>query len=255
MKRILTIACLALAACSQSPISPTATTAGGFDQIIDVDARLNNFNKPVRVWLEPGIYQVDPVSPANGGKFIARHAWAGENEGCDRLGIDCLQGWQWTVIVYSNDVALSPLNRRFHNGKPIVWIPGDASLNMPPPTMFAPRAKPEIAFTFAPHAERFRTHDAGYVLFFDVDRQAYDNLGGISFRLRQVELVGPDSDGDMYADDEDAFPHDPTARIDSDGDGYPDRWVLGQEKSPHKLSLDAFPYDASRHQLITLDIE
>lgn len=257
MRILFLLFCTSLIACGQLPVKETVSQSDGdtFDRIVDVDARFNGFDNPVRIWLEPGIYQVDPVTPAEGGKFIARHAWAGENQGCDRFGIDCLQGWQWTTIVYSADVELAPLNRRFHNGKPIVWIPGDASLDLPAPTAFAPRARPDIAHLFAPKGERFSVSSAGFVLFFDVDRQTYDNLGGISFRLRKVELHGPDSDGDMYADSEDAFPDDPTARLDSDGDGYPDRWGLGQEKSPHKLSLDGFPFDASRHAFSTIDIE
>ncbi len=257
MRLIFTLITMSLLGCASPSPAPqlAAIPPKGFNQIIDVDARRNGFGNPIRVWLEPGIYQVDPMTPDLGGRYTARHAWAGENEGCDRFGIDCLQGWQWTTIVYATDVVLSPLNRRFHNGKPIVWIPGDAIVNMPAPTIFAPRATPELAFAFAPKGERFEVMNAGFVLFFDVDRQTYDNLGGVSFLLSKVTLDGPDSDGDMYADSEDAFPADATARLDSDGDGYPDRWTLGNENMPHTLTIDGFPYDASRHhnQIPTID--
>lgn len=257
MRVLFALITLSLFGCSSPSKAPQLSDASpqAFKQIIDIDARNNGFANPIRVWLEPGIYQVDPITPAQGGKFTARHAWAGENEGCDRFGIDCLQGWQWSTIVYATDVTLSPLNRRFYNGKPIVWIPGDAILNMPAPTIFAPRATPELAHVFAPKGERFQVKNAGFVLFFDVDRQTYDNLGGVSFLLSNVTLDGPDSDGDMYADSEDAFPNDATARLDSDGDGYPDRWTLGQENSPHVLTVDGFPYDATRHQTQILNID
>jgi hypothetical protein len=255
MRFIVVVLIILLTACASKP-APVATKEKAlFDQVINIDARHNGFDSPIRMWLTPGIYQIDPISPLSGGIFTARHAWAGENSGCDRTGMDCLQGWQWTVIVYTENESLAPLNRVYHNGKKIVWVPGPAALNMPPPSMFAPRATADIAFTFAPRGERFRVLKEGFVLFFDVDRQAYDNLGGISFRLHEIQLNGPDSDGDMYADHEDAFPNHASARLDTDQDGYPDRWNLGQANNDHKLSLDGFPYDNTRNHLPVMAME
>jgi len=59
---------------------------------------------------------------------------------------------------------------------------------------------------------------------------------------------GPaDSDGDGIEDVDDAFPDDPAASIDSDGDGRPDKWNPGKNETDStsipKLHLDAFPDD------------
>lgn len=54
-----------------------------------------------------------------------------------------------------------------------------------------------------------------------------------------------DSDADGVLNDEDAFPLDASAAIDSDGDGAPDAWNAGYgpEDSTAGLILDAFPND------------
>jgi hypothetical protein len=56
-----------------------------------------------------------------------------------------------------------------------------------------------------------------------------------------------DADGDAVANDQDAFPLDPAASLDSDGDGYADAWNPGRgpEDSTTGLQLDAFPYDSA----------
>lgn len=61
-----------------------------------------------------------------------------------------------------------------------------------------------------------------------------------------------DTDADMVADDEDAFPNDPAASVDSDGDGYPDRWNPGKSQkdstSSPPLELDEVPFDPDEHK-------
>lgn len=50
-----------------------------------------------------------------------------------------------------------------------------------------------------------------------------------------------DADGDGVADSEDAFPDDPAASIDTDGDGYPDQWnesATGEQIDASLLALD-----------------
>jgi Cu/Ag efflux protein CusF len=42
-----------------------------------------------------------------------------------------------------------------------------------------------------------------------------------------IKGTPPDSDGDGVNDIKDAFPYDPAASVDSDGDGYPDKWNDG----------------------------
>ncbi len=58
-----------------------------------------------------------------------------------------------------------------------------------------------------------------------------------------------DTDGDGYEDEIDAFPDDPAASVDSDGDEYPDYWNYGrtEKDSVTGLHLDAYPNDPNRH--------
>ncbi len=60
-------------------------------------------------------------------------------------------------------------------------------------------------------------------------------------------LPSNDGDGDGVANEFDAFPLDPSASVDSDGDGYPDDWNPGKSKmdSTTELILDSFPFDSA----------
>ncbi len=62
---------------------------------------------------------------------------------------------------------------------------------------------------------------------------------------RTLVVSGVDRDGDGVADGEDAFPDDPAASVDTDGDGYPDAWNEGYDASDATSALwrDAFPSD------------
>ncbi|WP_019026095.1 DUF5011 domain-containing protein [Colwellia piezophila] len=60
-----------------------------------------------------------------------------------------------------------------------------------------------------------------------------------------------DTDGDNVSDEDDAFPADISASIDSDNDGYPDSWNDGKSAvdstSEPVLVIDAFPNDAAAY--------
>lgn len=62
--------------------------------------------------------------------------------------------------------------------------------------------------------------------------------------FRPYEL-DPDGDDDGVLNEDDVYPLDPAASVDSDGDGYPDAWNPGKSEldSTLDLVLDAFPDD------------
>ena len=72
--------------------------------------------------------------------------------------------------------------------------------------------------------------------------------GGVTVQidLAGISVVSDDSDGDGVDDNDDAFPLDPAASVDSDGDGYPDAWNEGataEQIAASSLVIDAFPND------------
>ncbi len=100
----------------------------------------------------------------------------------------------------------------------------------------------------------FATHDAGSGIY-DGNRWSYlpqivPELSGTSFQWAGIPVVDTDSDG--VHDSTDAFPTDPAASVDTDGDGSPDSWNDGysQSDSTTGLVLDAYPDDATRHIVV-----
>ncbi len=82
----------------------------------------------------------------------------------------------------------------------------------------------------------------GFVILNVIDEN--DNINNNS---NNKENNFSDIDNDGISDDNDDFPEDPSASIDSDGDGYPDKWNKGknQKDSTKNLLLDKFPNDPS----------
>lgn len=64
----------------------------------------------------------------------------------------------------------------------------------------------------------------------------------------EPDYLDPDDDNDGISDNDDAFPNDPAASKDSDGDGYPDEWNPGKSEkdSTTGLKLDDYPNDPNK---------
>lgn len=83
---------------------------------------------------------------------------------------------------------------------------------------------------------------------FVTDATAPERSGWASFAFDGVNSNTQntiDSDGDGVGDNQDDFPQDFAASLDTDGDGYPNRWNFGyaQSDSVTGLQLDAYPND------------
>ena len=65
-----------------------------------------------------------------------------------------------------------------------------------------------------------------------------------------------DSDADGVEDSVDAYPMDPAASLDSDGDGFPDEWNEGYTNSliDTELSLDPFPHNPECFLIEQIDV-
>ena len=76
-----------------------------------------------------------------------------------------------------------------------------------------------------------------------INLKVLDNLGFWSGEDSITLEIQRDSDGDGIGEDEDAFPKDPAASVDDDGDGYPDSWNPEKSKSDSTtgLELDQYP--------------
>ena len=77
--------------------------------------------------------------------------------------------------------------------------------------------------------------------------QVSDGVDSDSIVINVTINPSNDSDDDGVRNYYDAFPNDPAASVDRDGDGYPDVWNAGKTiaHSTTGLSLDDFPLDAS----------
>ena len=78
-----------------------------------------------------------------------------------------------------------------------------------------------------------------------INFRVQDDHGFWSRNQTKTLTINWDTDRDGIINSQDAFPNDPAASVDKDGDGYPDSWNLGmsQGDSSTGLSLDAYPSD------------
>jgi len=84
---------------------------------------------------------------------------------------------------------------------------------------------------------------------FEVSVTVLDGNGGVAFFNFTITVLAPNDDQDIdgIPDDEDAFPTDPAASVDSDSDGMPDFWNDGfgpeDSTSDPPLVIDMYPDD------------
>jgi hypothetical protein len=86
----------------------------------------------------------------------------------------------------------------------------------------------------------------GYPDRWNLGKTALDSTTGLTLDVYPYDnSEWNDTDSDEVADNSDDFPTDPAASIDTDGDGYPDRWNYRKTAldSTTGLTLDAFPLD------------
>ena len=57
-------------------IALISSSANAQTQIINIDATLDNKSKPIKVFLEKGIYSVEPIGIVDGGTFNAWNPWS-----------------------------------------------------------------------------------------------------------------------------------------------------------------------------------
>ena len=81
-----------------------------------------------------------------------------------------------------------------------------------------------------------------------ISMRVQDNYGVWSEEVTQDLEIMADADGDGIADNDDAFPDDPSASKDTDGDRYPDEWNKGktEKDSTTGLKLDQYPSDSKK---------
>jgi len=87
---------------------------------------------------------------------------------------------------------------------------------------------------------------ANQIVWYQGVAQTYTYIQAL---LNDYAYDGNDDDGDGVVDAQDAFPLDPAASVDTDGDGYPDRWNANAtvaQIAASALKLDAFLQDPKR---------
>ena len=90
-----------------------------------------------------------------------------------------------------------------------------------------------VGDTFAQYQSGARIELNGNILICSEIQSLQASQANISFDTE----CGEDTDGDLVVDENDAFPNDAAASIDSDGDGQPDDWNVGYTESDSTTGL------------------
>lgn len=93
-----------------------------------------------------------------------------------------------------------------------------------------------------------KTYDGSILIgLFGTDKKMYLLVQNNGRLVSYTYEPKSDSDGDKVPNQQDAFPNDPAASVDTDNDGYPDNWNKGykQSQSTTGLVLDAYPKDSA----------
>jgi len=165
-------------------------------------------------------------------------------EGSYRLGIGNLSIEVWDVHTYDH---------LFTYGSPgDVWINGWEWANGVDGFFVANNSKVEFLDPYHPQ-NNMSIDLAEYVLGISLTSNnsrllaiAYDTLYFLDIQgMEPSSNDEEDDDGDGVKNGQDAFPDDPAASIDGDGDGYPEQWNPGKNgtDSTTGLKLDEYPAD------------
>ena len=144
----------------------TEAQAASFNQIIDIDARLNSNNNPISLMLSAGIYSVDYIGKNDGGAYDAWNAW-GSVFGCDSNGENCSIGWLSRYSISSNNFNQT--------------LAGNSRYDT---ALMAMQNALDTSFTVASDST---------VNFFIPDSVYGDNEGGVSLRLSSQSIPEPAS--------------------------------------------------------------
>lgn len=140
--------------------------AASFNQIIDIDAKLNTRNNLVSLMLSAGTYGVDYIGMNDGGAYDGWNAW-GRVSGCNSNGENCTNGWLNSyVISFKNFSQIVTSNNRYSNSFIATQNAVNLSFTLPSDMM---------------------------VNFFIPDSVYEDNVGGISLKLSSQSVPEPSS--------------------------------------------------------------
>jgi hypothetical protein len=126
--------------------------------IININSVINGTGNPIVQFFSAGDYQVDYIGVADGGMYDAWNAW-GNVQGCNANGANCQNGWLNNYSISSSEFSI---------------VQGTDTY-----------ATPALALANGQNSS-FVLKGDGNVNFFIGDQPYYDNVGGVSLRVRPI---------------------------------------------------------------------
>ena len=162
--------------------------------VVNLSAGTHNQYNPVELFLEAGIYMIEPIGINNGGLYNAYQRWGGtttcnNNEGCQTTTPTTVMGWQHTHFIQSPDIsyvevdglAITPITTKGSIKKNYFFLGNSYNVNN---GLVFPSA---ISALEAAQRSLFTLDTAGLVGFsFGQDTLLNDNSGGVSLNITLV---------------------------------------------------------------------